>query len=97
MKDKDYWLIQWRRDNEQRRVFTEVMGVANVVRQAVKYGEKRMSDALDSVEYDQDGSEELIEFALLFAQGHSIEEIADTMQLPESTVEAISDNKLLRW
>lgn len=97
MKDKDYWLIQWRRENERRRVFAEVMGVANATRQIVLRGEKRMLGVLDNVEHDHDGAEELIEFAILFAHGYNIGTIADTMQLSESTIEVISNNRLLRW
>ena len=97
MKDKNYWLVQWRRENERRRVFAEVVGVANAVRRVVLHGEQRISAVFDDVEYDQDGAAELIEFARLFAHGYSKDHITDTMQLPESTAAAISKNRLLRW
>ena len=97
MKDKNYWLVQWRRREERKRVFAEIMGVANGVRRTVQHGVKRMSAVIDSVEYDHDGTMELIEFASLFAHGYDMEEIADIMQLPESAIKAISDNRLLRW
>ena len=97
MKDKNYWLIQWRIENERIRVFTEVVSVANVVRRVVMHGDQRLFDVFDSVEYNHDGMKALIEFALRFAHGYSKEEIADAMQLSESTIKVISDNSALRW
>ena len=82
-------------DNE--RLFAEVMGVANVVRRAVLHGTQRMTDAIHSVDDDYEGVDEILEFALLFSQGRSIEEIADAMQLSETTIKVISDNSTLRW